>query len=182
MIDNMLNLPKVILFFFAFFSINCNLKNNIEYEKPDIYWGEIGAIINGEVWRGCPYARYRRNNTSAISISGDQLNDLFLHKATLSLINLKITLEEQYLGIFGSDIQPFGLFAYLDYDVSLADYLVREDVPIKGTVTITNYNEHTRELSGVFDLVLYRDKSPGLPDAPDSLVITDGYFHTRILE
>jgi hypothetical protein len=49
-------------------------------------------------------------------------------------------------------------------------------------VSLTEYDTISREIKAYFDCVLYLVQNPGKPEAPDSLVFTDGYFHTRILE
>ena len=84
--------------------------------------------------------------------------------------------------VFGSEEKPYCLYSYWEYDYSLADYLVPMGTEAKGSVTLDEYDEGTGDLKGTFNCVLYHVSGHGISDAPDSLVFTDGYFHTKILE
>ncbi|HLF63684.1 MAG TPA: hypothetical protein VI603_08020 [Saprospiraceae bacterium] len=155
----------------------------IELKKPDNYWGECKAFVNEEEWIACPYAKLKvEDDIKVLSIKGIVFNESFLIRESISIINVPLELGTYQLDDWRSEERPFILFVYKDHDVALADYLVQEGVEAKGTVSLTEYDEILQEIKGTFECTLYLYQNPGKPDAPDSLVITDGYFHTRIVD
>jgi hypothetical protein len=172
---------KYIFLLLASLMLSCK-EPVIEPQKPDIYFGECSAVLNGEPWGACAYAKSKLDGTEFITVFGNRYNESQLLIETLNIINVPLEIGEYQFDYRRNPDNPYGFFTFKHVDLALADYFVQEGVEARGEVSLTRYDTLSREVEGYFDCVLYLIQKPGKPDAPDSLVFTDGYFYTRILE
>lgn len=155
----------------------------VEPQKPEIYFGECTADINSQQWHSCPFAKVDdEDGETLVHIIGDVFNASGIMVESMSILNIPLVVGNYELDDWRSDDSPFSLFVYQHHDLALADYRVNEGVDAKGSVILTSYDSISRDVEGYFDCVLYLVQNPGKPDAPDSLVFTNGYFHTRIID
>lgn len=162
-----------LLAVFAIFWVSCE-KPSPAIDLPEHYWGEMHAMINDELWIAHPYASIRHTNQkSIIGFVGDVFEG-YWHVQNFVIANVELKPGTVRVGQWYNDSIPYYLLILLDFDVALGYYLVEGDQAPKGSVTILEYDEATKEVKGTFEGVIYKK------NLPDSLVIKDGYFHTRI--
>jgi hypothetical protein len=157
----------------AVLSVSCD-KPAAVIPLPEHYWGEMHAMINDQMWVAEPYAAGRKvDDKYHITLIGDVYNG-YWHVERLSITYIPASVGTYFVGQWRNDSIPYYLLTLLDFDVALGYYLVEGDQAPKGSVTILEYDEATKEVKGTFEGVIYKK------NLPDSLVITDGYFHTKI--
>lgn len=151
-------------------------------EKPDIYSGICTATINGIAWEACPYAKTISNSVQHCYIEANHLlGNVFINESISFTFVPKNKVGTHGLGLFGTDTTRMS-FYYLEHDATLAYYAIGEDDPVNGTLTVNYYDETTGEIEGTFEATLYLQENYDKPGAPDSLVIEDGYFMTRLID
>ena len=146
------------------------------------YWGNISALKNGSPWEG----KIRAEQTIFSSVKaeifietfdkdGVLTETLFFYKVPkkVGTYHLSQTInsppDDSLTGCFYTNGYKDELFDI--YDLVFSDST--------SYLEITEYNEEKGELRGKFNLILW-PSIPGSWNAPDSLVFSDGVFHTRI--
>lgn len=177
----MKTITKHSLFLILFLLISCN----DDSYKPDYSNGKATMLKNGESWDG------EGRGSSDISGYGVQMTfDLSNNQGMLRqrLGFVKIPTEEGNYGLHHSfsqsaDSIPGCSFTTIAYDGDVVEdrYKVVE-TGNESSITITNYDESQRLLSGEFRVKLFID--PDRPKAnsnnPDTLLFEMGAFEVRI--
>jgi hypothetical protein len=151
-------------------------------KKEGDSWGEINASKNGLNWSGNNIETYlNRLANSKVDIS---LNFAGQDGTQESLLFFKIPLDEgRYKLSFTTTQPPDNSLAGGKFFKSFEDelYDVYEIALNDSTsyLEITEYDEKKGELKGTFSLQLWPDLANSL-NAPDSIVFSNGVFHTRI--
>lgn len=150
---------------------------------PSPYWGFASASKNGLPWLGKGWALPNRNITKPLlDIFVDSLNKYEMalegcsfvkvpsEPGTYPLVNTDINVDD---GLVGAS------YAFMDYDVIMAYYLVAES-DSSSFLTVTSYDSLSGEVRGSFEatFAVYgrHDKS-----YPDTIRLRNGQFHTRII-
>jgi hypothetical protein len=171
------NCLKVITLLAAFVFATCQ-------KEPDYYWGMVSLKKNGIIFPAEIRATNSNFSPTKISIQiqtvdteGHVLENLLFFKVPLSVgyNSLKKTInqppDDTLVGGFYSN-------GYLDelYDA----YTISEN-DSTSFIEITEYDRKKKQIWGRFSVTLWPDIK-GSWNAPDSLVFTEGAFHTKILE
>ncbi len=173
---------KYFLFFGLLLILSCNKKN----DQPDYYWGSINAIKNGEAWEGKLYAVINKPFEQGIDIIIERFNEKGYKREYLFMS--KIPLEVKKSKLNQTDVRIIDTLVGGDYgtllddgDVAGDDYLLLDD-SIDDFVEITETKG--KEIKGKFQMSFVKDLRFGEadPTAPDTVIFTDGVFHTRIQE
>ena len=150
--------------------------------KKDEYSGEFSVLKNGIEWGGKIRAQTNELSSEKANIwietfddQGVRLEALFFYKIPLKKgkYPLSLTLNKP------PDNSLTGCFYTNGYKDELYDILLLNPTDSTSNIEITEYNEGNGELRGRFNLTLW-PSIPGSWNAPDSLVFSDGVFHTRI--
>jgi hypothetical protein len=152
--------------------------------KDDYYWGTFTAKKNGDPW----IAEIRTTNSSlstskininihTISQSGEVLEKLSLFKvpATVGLYRLSYTFNQP------PDDSLVGCIYSNGYQDQLIDSYLLSPNDSTSYLEITAYDSKTKEIEGRFSLIVW-PFAKGSWNAPDSIVFSNGAFHTRIQE
>ena len=166
---------------FVGMTLGCNDPQIAPPELHPRYWGNASATINGEPWEADPFAAQDTSNAT-IGLGFVVHNDWFIEMENLTIV--LIPNEEGVYSVhhrIGNEDTTYAIFAYVEYDVIDAWYDV---VPgdTSNWVNLSSIDESTAEVMGSFNLTLAITERPGKPDAPDTLRIRDGSFHTRIID
>ena len=169
------------IFSFLVFTISCNKEKN----EIDEYWGEAGAYKNGIEWTCLPLAGISNINDK-LFISCNTYSDEGYHREELLLF--KIPLNEGEYDVERTEerdeddkVGAKFFTSVDDGDVTGDIYYISESDSLS-IIAITKIEG--KEVWGTFNLILFRDTTRAIqyPDVPDTLIFTDGQFHTKILK
>lgn len=147
------------------------------------YWGFATALKNGQPWHAEPYAFVNINHGNGLNVGITVLDNHGLRRekielskvpfapATSPVINTPPQIDDDKVG---------AVFLYLDEDVILGYYEILE-ADSSSFVTLISYDTLSKEVRGTFDLTFIAVHKP-TPDAPDTLRLRDGVFHTRVIK
>ena len=162
------------------FTISCN-KEKIEIDE---YWGEAGAIKNGNNWTCLPHAGIS-NISDKLFISCNTYSKEGYHREQLLLFKIPLNKGEynvERTGLRDEDDKTGAKFftSVDDGDVTGDIYYIAESDSLS-IVSITKIEG--KEIWGTFNLTLFRDTTRVTqhPDVSDTLIFTNGEFHTKIL-
>ncbi|MBX2890231.1 MAG: hypothetical protein KF734_04840 [Saprospiraceae bacterium] len=153
-------------------------------EEGSLYWGETSALKNGSNWSGkikAPKSNFAESKIEIIVHAFDEqgiwLETLGFYKVPTEIGIYKLTLTSNQ----PPDDSLVGALYANGYDDELYDFYKIADNDSTSYLEITDYNENTTEIKGKFNMILWRRKDlPGALNAPDSIVFSNGVFHTRI--
>ncbi|MBK8193272.1 MAG: hypothetical protein IPK76_08700 [Lewinellaceae bacterium] len=148
------------------------------------YWGEISVLKNGEPWSGKIVALPSTISDAKfnISIMTYDENDIPLDELGF----IKIPKKSGMYPLSFTFSQPpddslVGANYFHGYDDELYDIYSISEQDSTSYLEITEFNEKKGEIRGKFNVTMYRTLA-GSWNGPDTLVFTDGAFHTRIDE
>ena len=146
------------------------------------YWGEVSVSKNGQPWSGDIVALPSKISDSKIDIiiqsfGEDEipLDNLYFFKVPKQVGKYPLS----YTPSQPPDDSLVGAQYFHGYDDLLYDVYDTAKNDSTSYLEITQYDKRKGEIWGKFDLTLYRTLA-GSVDWPDSLVFTNGTFHTRI--
>lgn len=177
----MKNVIILILIPLLVFSLSCN-KEEIELDE---YWGEASATKNGSDWMPLPHAGISNINgklfVSCNTYSGEGYHRELLHLFKIPLIEGNYKIERTEVRDEDDKIGAKFFTSVDDGDVTGDIYYI-SDADSLNSVSITKIEGD--EVWGAFNLTMYRDTTRAVqhPNVPDTLVFTDGKFHTKILK
>jgi hypothetical protein len=160
----------IYLSIFYLFFLSCKVKE--EPKLDQLYWGEAFAYLNDELWEPKPVA-YNLNDTAFTVEFVSYTNEM--RSASLGIKSLSANrsiINKEYFGKISS-------YVLLDHDAILCFY--KPNCKIFNRVKITAFNEMTREVKGTFEASFSRGCA-NHGTLPDTLRITKGVFHTRIVD
>lgn len=153
-------------------------------KEESLYWGEISALKNGSNWNGkikAPKSNFAESKIEIIINVFDEqdiwLETLGFYKVPTEIGKYKLTLTSNQ----PPDDSLSGALYTNGYDDEVYDFYKIAENDSTSYLEITDYNEQKAEIKGNFSLILWRRKDlPGAWNAPDSIVFSNGVFHTRI--
>ena len=145
------------------------------------YWGEMSVLKNGDLWSGKIIATKHTFSSEKMNISIETFTKEGLHLDNLYFF--KIPKRSARYKLNYSINQPpddslVGARYFHGYDDLLYDVYDIANNDSTSYLEITQYDKRKGELCGKFDLTLHRTLTGST--GPDSLVFTNGTFHTRI--
>ena len=174
---------RILIILLAFMSLQSCKKD--QSAIPNIYWGEVTAIKNGEVWTGKIYAQ-SNEPFDGFTIRVDVYDKWEFQREALFLAKIPYKEQRNLIDTIKASVDTTltgASYATLvdDGDV-LGDIFKVYGEKTDNHVTITSYNERTKEVKGEFQVTLIFDKldSRSDPSAPDTIRFTNGKFHTKI--
>ena len=145
------------------------------------YWGEMSVLKNGEPWSGEIVAIQHNFSEGKVNISIEtftegniRLDQLYFFKIPKKAGSYSLS----YTSSQPPDDSLVGAQYFHGYDDLLYDTYDLANNDSTSYLEITQYDERKGEIWGKFDLTLYRTLVGSTE--PDSLVFTNGTFHTRI--
>ncbi|MDX1719239.1 MAG: hypothetical protein R3353_03705 [Salegentibacter mishustinae] len=157
-------------------------------ESPNpIDSGLARAQKNGKDWQSHIYAIQRNETSDYFGIILSVYDGEGIRRQSLGFINLeKDTLTATVKRSSNTDDRlNAAIFATLaaDGDVLCDVFEVYEPDSLTNTITITEFNEQTKEVSGTFNVTFIKDteRRPCDPDAPEFVRFTNGEFHTELI-
>jgi hypothetical protein len=161
------------VFSLLFLSISCN-KEKI---KIDEYWGEATATKNGVHWNSYPSGGIS-NLDDRLFVSCNTYSKEGYHREQLLMYSIPIEINDYIITKSPAKVKFYT--STDDGDVTGDIYNISDSDSLS-LVSITRIEG--KEVWGTFSLTLYRDTSRVHdPGVPDTLIFTDGEFHTKILE
>jgi hypothetical protein len=152
-------------------------------ELPNHHWGTASTKLNEEEWTCKPYAQLYPNRQKCF-ISLDSLLDDWRLRATIQFGGLPYPLAPgKYLlhSLYVKDAAN-ALYTAWDYDLPLADFVIYEPDSLINYVEIESFDSITGEIKANFRATfLSATKSRDAYFYPDTLRITDGKVHTKII-
>lgn len=171
------------ILFIAFIGFTLSILS-CKKEKEDLYWGEISSQKNGDTWTGEIRAPKSNFAESKIEIIIDVFEEKGIWLETLGFYKVPTEIGEYKLALTSNQPPDNSLVGALytnGYDDEIYDFYKIAENDSTSYLEITDYNEKTAEIKGNFNLILWRRKDfPGAWNAPDSIVFSNGTFHTRI--
>ena len=145
------------------------------------YWGEMSVLKNGQPWSGEIVATQHTFSSEKVNISIETFTEERFHEDNLYFFKIPKKLGRYKLRY--SINQPpddslVGARYFHGYDDLLYDVYDIAATDSTSYLEITQYDKRKGEIWGKFDLTLYRTLVGSTE--PDSLVFTNGTFHTRI--
>ena len=169
--------PTVILMSLILFFTSCKKDENG-------YWGTVSAQKNGVQFEGEIKAVKTSFAQSKATIIIKNFDSAGIPLETLGFVKIPLGVGKYKLS-YTFDQPPDdslkGCIYNNGYDDQVYDSFLLSQTDSTSFLEITEYNEGNGELRGKFNLILWPE--PGIPgswNAPDSLVFSDGVFHTRI--
>jgi hypothetical protein len=162
-----------------------------EDTKPEVYWGEASATVNGQLWE----TKIRGTKSKITGVIQDQFIDILIHKfnekgflrGNLSIYKIpkKIGLNRIYFTSLHSESDTTGAsYAGLgdDGDVVLSSYII-DFKDTTSFIRVTSYDPKTDVIEGDFQLNFIKDTTilKIEPLIVDTLRFTNGRFKTKIL-
>ncbi|MCA6436388.1 MAG: hypothetical protein IM600_15435 [Bacteroidetes bacterium] len=150
--------------------------------------GTITVIINGNLWRGFPYAD-SSSNFSFTATKYRKSGENFLPMEIFSIFKIRRTTGNQI--IYKSDstlnLTPliaktssfFGTFKP-DGDVTCEDFSVILADSANNIIQITKQINNYSEVFGTFKLSLVKINNCSTPHYSDTLKLSNGYFHFKL--
>ncbi|MCB0395062.1 MAG: hypothetical protein KDD36_00320 [Flavobacteriales bacterium] len=160
--------------------------------KPDPillqgYEGEATAVKNGQPWRALIRAVPNKPLGYGFDILMEVYNEYQFQRESLFIFRIPYQNQMNLIDTIGwhTDSLITGAFyATLAEDGDVMDnaYYVFNDVHFDNYLTVTHYNKHTGEVSGVFQLmvVIDPDDPKQYPNAVDTIRFEHGKFTTVI--
>ncbi len=155
--------------------------------KPDFTEGKATALRNGEEWIG-----QGRGTVNNQGIGFDMYYDVFdkIGQLRQRLSFRKIPIEYGNYNLFNTSGQAMDSLSGCSFSTASFDGDVVEDryrlitSEKESTITVHNYNECNRLLSGAFRIKLYIDPNrvKANPANPDTLIFESGTFEVTIEE
>ncbi len=146
------------------------------------YWGEVSVLKNGNSWSGGITGLQHDFSSEKVDINienftegGNHLDNLLFFKVPKEVGIYKLSYsinqppDDSLVGTRYFNVYEDVLFDI--YDVATNDST--------SYLEITEYNDRKDEFRGKFHLTLYRTLK-GSINVPDTLIFTEGTFHTRI--
>ncbi len=159
--------------FLMLFAISCN-KEKIEIDE---YWGEASATKNDTHWTSYPSGGIS-NLDDRLFVSCNTYSKEGYHREQLLMYSIPMEVNDYVISKSLAKVKYYTLTD--DGDVIGDKYYISE-LDSLSTISITEIDGE--EVWGTFSLTLYRDTSRVHdPGVPDTLIFTDGEFHTKILE
>ena len=175
-----LTIPVILIFFSC-----CEKEDSL---IPDIYWGEVTALKNGEPWNGKIRAAPNAIFGYGFDIRIDVYNGYDIQIESFKIT--KIPYLERYYIIDTIKSNVDSVLTGASYGTLLGGDVIGNlynvfPGDINNFITVTSYNETTREVEGAFEVMFVKRPIQGYigdPSSPDTLRFTNGIFHTKVNE
>ncbi len=158
-------------------------------EKGLESFGFARATFNNNEWRA-DQVRCRRDNkcfNRYIGLELKKINKRGYIRETLTLSFYPIQgpqklykVSTRPLGCSNDSLRISGYYKHTD-DGDVVSHFYELLESENNYVTITNYNENNKTISGNFNLTFILDNYPNAPDKPDTIRVTNGEFYTKII-
>jgi len=183
---NCVEMKKYIVFAFGLFVfLNSCRPDEEPIVTPDPYTGVAEAKINGEEFEFLPAMSPSPGNDSTFNLLLNYFIGNQVLRKRVFFRYIRQTLSVQPLFVATSTDKEnlqcgFGTFLY-DGDVSGNYYLLNPNDSIEDFFRFLSFDEASGEVSGVFQASFVVSENAIFdPNSPDTIVITDGYFETKI--
>ncbi|MBK8195173.1 MAG: hypothetical protein IPK76_18885 [Lewinellaceae bacterium] len=149
---------------------------------PDsYYWGECTAQLNGVAWTGQPYIIENKPYLQGIDLLVDVYNGQGFHRENVFIYKIPDAVGRyQIVDTDVRDIDSLTGARYFtlgdDGDVLVDSYRLVSD---KGENYVEIERKEGDQIWGAFQIAFAVDGVKGNPAAPDTIIFTDGHFHTR---
>ena len=172
------NINLIAFFALIIASLSC------KKEEASLYWGEVSTLKNGAPWSGKIKAASSNFAESKVEIIIKTFDEQNIPVETLGFYKVPARTGKYKLSRTINQPPDDSLIGALyanGFDDAVYDFFEIAQDDSTSYLEITHYNEKTAEITGTFNLILWRQKDmPGSWNAPDSIVFSNGVFHTRI--
>ena len=151
-------------------------------QKDSAYWGEASALKNGILFEGRIKAYNNHLSSSKVDISIETFDSRGNTLETLLFFKVSLQEGKNFLSLTQNQLPEDSLTGcsyFNGFEDQIFDIFQIASNDSTSYLEITEYNEGKGELRGKFNLMLW-PLIPGSWNAPDSLVFSDGVFHTRL--
>jgi hypothetical protein len=163
----------------------CRPERSPEPTLPDYYFGTATALKNGQVWETNPFCKFPKYKYDRFFIEFNLLKSDFSRTEELSFEDVPIMPGTYHvIHKYGSgDSMVSADYSYWDYDQFNGGYNVSETGdPSTNFITIESFDTLTKEVKGRFSVIFGVYQYPiNLSDPPDTIKITDGQFHGKVI-
>lgn len=173
----------ILLFLSLFIFSKCKKEKD---EVKNNYFGYAKAQINGQPFEGKARGGFLYKNPDSLMLNFERWEGLILKEEIGFIKAAKSGRQKVYKQDYTQITQTkltslYGTFSD-DGDVICDHYNVFEADSITNHLTITSYNEATKEVAGTFDVTYIIDaaRQKCNPSAPDTIRIRKGEFKTKI--
>ncbi len=165
----------ILLFFLGLFFLMC------KKEDDGLYWGEAGAVVNGETWDADPFGSIGSTYPEGfIGINAEASNVGFVETLIFGRVP---TIPGEYP--LGRQVYPRNYtyvsttyYTSIGGDVS-GDFYLLDTLASDNYFEVLSYKEGGKEIEVKFTATFLLSKK-SRPDAPDTLRFEDGYIKTRV--
>ncbi len=175
-------MKKLLGILLIIISISCCQDD--EQSEPELYNGYATAKVNGVEYDFKPRMKVRSSGIGYNIVMNYYVNDT--KRAQLHISAFTKEENAQTLNSENEDnLNPQAIYATLigDGDVTGNYYFLNEGDEVQDFIEIISFEESSGDVTGNFEASFYVDTSFIFdPGSPDTIVISDGYFETRVVE
>lgn len=147
------------------------------------HWGEVTTEKNENLWKATAYAAVNNKLADRLDILIDSLDENNFNRERLSFY--KVPSVPGTYTVFNSSSQVNdslvgSRFFYVEVDILYGVYKILE-ADSSSFITLTSYDPVSREVKGTFDVTFIKEIKP-YPNAPDTIRLRNGKFHTKVIE
>lgn len=167
---------------FALFSLMALI--SCKKEPASIYWGTNSSSKNGSEWSGKIRANKNPFSDTKVDISITRFDDEDIPLDNIVFFKIPLAKSAYHLSNIlnqAPDGNQVGAYYFNGYDDELYDTYVIAADDSTSYIELTDYDSNKGEVRGRFQVKFVID-SKGSLNAPDSVVFSDGVFHTRIAD
>lgn len=142
------------------------------------HWGAADALQNGILWKANPLCSWQDSIEHTAFIHLDSFSTRWTEILSFSEVPCIPGTYEIRPSTWPEDGIPSAYFHYWNYDFAAATY-----TPLEGNgnrLVIESYDPVSREIKGLFDVVMVLQQWQGYPEAPDTIRFINGKFHGRL--
>lgn len=176
--------PSIMKSVLTFFSLAVLFLFACNKDEGRNYWGEISVLKNGEPWSGKIVALQNTFSNPKIDIYIRTFDKDDIPLDELGFVKVPKQVGRYKLSLTSSqppDDSLVGAKYFHGYDDELYDIYHIPENDSTSYLEITEFNKRKGEIRGKFNVTLHRTLA-GSWNGPDTLVFTNGVFHTRIDE
>jgi len=170
-----------LIFFFCLWFLSCHDK----VEEPNLYWGEANVIMNNKFISLKPYG-FTDGVRLNIYLDSFNAQGFLRYEIVLGMLELKEYSTDTMVSFnnLGSNLSEYAaLYTFLEDGDVQGNFYNLQNVS-SNLIKVTNLNTVNNEIYGEFNLTFVIDTIWGINDgsAPDTIMIQNGTFHTKIYE
>ena len=175
----------LFLFFTSLVASLVSSCNKQDDPLDKFYWGEVTALKNGSAWEGRPRCLIDKPYEQGIDFIFEMFNEQKFHRDNLFFFKIPNNIGNYQLSI--TEIRDIDSLQGATYHTSIDDGTSGDSYNLLNGIVdnqIIIDRKEGDELWGTFQAAFVKDTTymPEDPLSPDTVIFTNGRFHTKLLK